>query len=58
MCGGTKPLPPNDFHTDKLRAVVRAAIEEHMPADELAAVKRIEELERQTILAIDFGEAA
>ena len=43
---------------DMLRAVVRAAIEDHMPADELAAVKRIEELERQTILDMDFGTAA
>ncbi len=38
-------IPPDD-----LRAMVRAAIEQHLPADELAYLKLIEAAERATLL--------
>ena len=45
-------IPPDD-----LRALVRSSIERHLPASELHRLKRIEELERETLL--DFiGTAA
>lgn len=45
-------IPP-----DTLRAMVRAAIERHLPPDELAHLRRIERAERETLLEF-IGEVA
>lgn len=45
-------IPPDD-----LREIVRTATEQHLPADELAILKRIEAAERQTLMAF-IGNAA
>ena len=56
---------PHDFEAeldamppDTLRALVRAAIEQHLPADQLARLKDIEALERQTLENFIYGDAA
>ena len=47
-------IPPDD-----LRALVRTAIEQHLPADELAGLKRTEELERETMMQfLKYGDAS
>lgn len=47
-------IPPDD-----LRALVRAAIEHYLPAGELARLKRIEELERETMMQfLEYGGMA
>ena len=43
----------------RVRALVRAAIERHLPASELARLKHIEELERETMMQfLEYGGAA
>ncbi len=44
-------IPP-----DMLRAIVRAAIEQHLPARELEQMKRVEQMERETLFQF-VGEA-
>lgn len=44
-------IPP-----DQLRTLVRAAIERHLPADELDRLKRIEAMERDTLRAFVAGD--
>jgi hypothetical protein len=47
-------IPPDD-----LRSLVQTAIEQHLPAGELARLQRIEEMERETMLQfLEYGGAA